>query len=53
MQKCDFNFIEINHTSASVFFYKNATYLQPNALFGEHLWGTASVYRSKYRGQKI
>ena len=39
-------------TSTWVLFRKYATYLQQNAFFRERIWGTGSVYRSKYRGYK-
>ena len=51
MQKCDFNFIEVTLLHW-VFLCKYATYLHANAIFREHFWWTASVYRSKYRRYK-
>ena len=36
----------------SWFVRKYATYLQQNVIFREHIWRTASAYRSKYRVYK-
>ena len=36
----------------STVFCKYATHIQQKAFFREHIWRTASVYHSKYKGYK-
>ena len=52
MQKCDFNFVEITlmhgHSSVNILHICNKAYI----IFRKHIWGTASLYRSKSRNYK-
>ena len=52
MHKCDFNFVEITFLRGYRSVNIVTTDLQQNAFFREHIGGTASLYRSKYRYYK-